>query len=123
MEVVVVFPCAPATAMPYFRRMSSASISARGITGIFMLVRFDHFGIVGDDGGRNDHHVRAVDVDRLRGLRKSWRPSFARRSVMAEGLRVGAGNGVAEGEQHFGDAAHADAADAHQVNALENCGS
>ena len=33
-EVVVVLPCVPATAMPYFRRISSASISARGITGI-----------------------------------------------------------------------------------------
>ena len=33
-EVVVVLPCVPATAMPYFRRISSASISARGMTGI-----------------------------------------------------------------------------------------
>ena len=33
-EVVVVFPWLPATATPYFMRMSSASISARGITGI-----------------------------------------------------------------------------------------
>ena len=33
-EVVVVFPWLPATAMPYFMRISSASISALGITGI-----------------------------------------------------------------------------------------
>lgn len=33
-EVVVVLPCEPATATPYFIRISSASISARGITGI-----------------------------------------------------------------------------------------
>ena len=32
-EVVVVFPCVPATATPYFIRISSASISARWITG------------------------------------------------------------------------------------------
>ncbi|MBA7665791.1 hypothetical protein ES703_73865 [subsurface metagenome] len=32
--VVVVFPCAPATAIPYFSLISSASISARGITGM-----------------------------------------------------------------------------------------
>ncbi len=32
-EVVVVLPCDPAMAMPYFSRISSASISARGITG------------------------------------------------------------------------------------------
>ena len=33
-EVVVVLPWLPATAMPYFRRISSASSSPRGITGI-----------------------------------------------------------------------------------------
>ena len=33
-EVVVVLPCVPAIAMPYFRRISSASISARAITGM-----------------------------------------------------------------------------------------
>ena len=33
-EVVVVLPCAPATAMPTRRRISSASISARAITGM-----------------------------------------------------------------------------------------
>ena len=33
-EVVLVLPCAPATAMPKRSRISSASISARGITGI-----------------------------------------------------------------------------------------
>ncbi len=34
MDVVVVFPWLPATATPYLRRISSASISARGITGM-----------------------------------------------------------------------------------------
>ena len=34
MLVVVVFPCEPPTATPYFMRMSSASMSARGITGM-----------------------------------------------------------------------------------------
>ena len=33
-EVVDVLPCAPATAMPTRRRISSASISARAITGM-----------------------------------------------------------------------------------------
>ena len=32
--VVVVLPCVPAMAMPWRRRMSSASISARGTTGM-----------------------------------------------------------------------------------------
>jgi len=31
--VVVVLPCVPATAMPCLKRMSSASMTARGITG------------------------------------------------------------------------------------------
>jgi len=35
-DVVVVFPCEPATAMPYRSRISSASISARGITGTWI---------------------------------------------------------------------------------------
>ena len=35
MEVVVVFPWVPAIAIPYFIRINSASISARGMTGIF----------------------------------------------------------------------------------------
>src|SRR5512139_1913042 len=35
MDVVVVLPWVPAIAIPYFIRISSASISARGITGIF----------------------------------------------------------------------------------------
>ena len=35
MEVVVVLPWVPATAIPYLSRMSSASISARGIVGIW----------------------------------------------------------------------------------------
>jgi len=37
MDVVVVLPCIPATAMPYFRRISSASISARWMTGILRV--------------------------------------------------------------------------------------
>ena len=36
-DVVVVFPCVPAMPMPYFRRMTSASISARRMTGMFRL--------------------------------------------------------------------------------------
>ena len=31
----MVFPCEPASATAYLRRISSASISARGMTGIF----------------------------------------------------------------------------------------
>jgi len=40
MDVVVVLPCDPATAMPYFMRISSASISARGMTGMRLVLAF-----------------------------------------------------------------------------------
>ncbi len=38
---------------------------------------------------------------------------------MGGGFAVGTGNGIAQRQQHFGDAAHADAANAHQMNALK----
>ena len=38
-DVVVVLPCEPAMAMPYFTRISSASISARGMTGHSLRAR------------------------------------------------------------------------------------
>lgn len=34
-DVVVVLPCVPATAIPYFMRINSANISALGMTGIW----------------------------------------------------------------------------------------
>ena len=49
---------------------------------------------------------------------KSVRPELPAAAVTAELLQVGAGDPVAEVQQHFGDAAHADAADAHEMNAL-----
>ena len=55
---------APATATPYFRRISSASISARGITGTPARRASMHLGVVGADRGRGDHDVRARDVRR-----------------------------------------------------------
>ena len=42
-DVVVVLPCAPATAMPKRSRISSASISARGITGMWRATRLGDF--------------------------------------------------------------------------------
>ena len=38
--------------------------------------------------------------------------------MTAEDAEIGAGDLVAEVEQHFGDAAHADAANADEMNAL-----
>ena len=45
--VVVVLPCVPATAMPRRKRISSASISARGTTGMRARARLDQLGVVG----------------------------------------------------------------------------
>ena len=84
----------------------------------FHFVGFDDFGIVGDDGGRSDHHVGAIDVDGFVSV-ENCGAEFGEAFGDGRGLPVGAGNGIAEGEQNFGDAAHADAADAHEVNALK----
>ena len=63
--VVVVLPCVPAIAMPCFRRISSASISARGTTGMRLRARRDHFRVVGMHRGRHHDGVGALDVFRL----------------------------------------------------------
>lgn len=45
MDVVVVLPWVPAMAMENFMRMSSASISARGITGRVLALAAAHSGL------------------------------------------------------------------------------
>ena len=60
--VVVVLPCVPAIAMPCFRRISSASIIARGTTGICASRARDHFRVVGLHRGGGDDGVGAGDV-------------------------------------------------------------
>ena len=55
--VVVVLPCVPATAMPCFRRISSASISARGTTGMPRSRAATTSGLSGCDRGRHDDGV------------------------------------------------------------------
>ncbi len=85
MEVVVVLPCAPATAMPYFRRISSASISARGMTGIFFLC-------ASTTSGLSDLIAEDVTTtcapSTFAALCPSWivAPRFCSRSVMFDGL-------------------------------------
>jgi hypothetical protein len=61
-EVVVVLPWEPAIATPYFTRISSASISARGMTGMPRARASDQLGVVGLDGARVDDDVGADDV-------------------------------------------------------------
>ena len=56
-EVVVVLPCEPAMAMPVFTRITSASISARLMTGTPAIARRDELGVVLGDGGGVDDDV------------------------------------------------------------------
>src|SRR5881394_1017997 len=78
--VVVVLPCVPAIAMPCFKRISSASITARGTTGT----------------GNVRRRVPDRDADAER------REALRRRAVAL----VRARHGVAEVVQDLGDAAH-----------------
>ena len=55
--VVVVLPCVPAMAMPCFKRISSASISARGTTGIPCSRAATTSGLSARHGSGDDHDV------------------------------------------------------------------
>ncbi len=73
------------------------------------------FGIVALDGGRNDDDFRVAEVFR-------FVPDVDERAFFAQAQDigvlggVGALHGVAEIEQHLGDAGHADAANADEMN-------
>ena len=104
-------------AMPYLSRISSASISARGITGIAALARRLDLDVVARHRRGVHGDVRALDVGRL----------VADEHLGAELLEaldhlaaagVGAGDPVAHVDQDLGDAAHADAADPHEMDLL-----
>jgi hypothetical protein len=81
-------------------------------------VGFDDFGVVLLDRRRGDDNMRAFDVGRFVAFvdcgAKILQPLGDVRR-----LGVRAGNGIAESEQDFGDAAHSDATDANQVDALK----
>ena len=61
-EVVVVLPWLPATAIPYFNRINSASSSPRGNHGDLQAARFQHLGILLIHGGADHQRPRAGDV-------------------------------------------------------------
>ena len=118
MDVVVVFPWLPATAMPNFWRISSARSSPRGITGNCQPPRFHHFRIIGAHSGA-DHHGFGSGRDSL-----PRAPSIDHGSARGEPLRdgraleIGTADRVPQFEQHFGQSAHADPADTDEVNVL-----
>ena len=82
----MVLPWAPATAMPYFSRISSASISARGMTAIFRLWASSTSGL---SGGTAVEVTTTWASPRLSGRWPSEMraPSFASRSVTGERWR------------------------------------
>src|SRR4051794_20007716 len=140
-EVVVVLPCAPATAIENRSRINSASISARGMTGICRRVASTTSGLVG----------RTADETTTTSASPTWRaalapPGLGRRArrgahhdigsaevagIVAErnanpegrqpfgdhrSLLVGAADDVAEIREQFRDPALPDAADADEVH-------
>ena len=82
-----------------------------------MSVGLEHFGIIRGNGGAGDDDFRPRDVFRSMALEAA---SAQRCKTLGDRgtLEVGAGNLVAEVQQHLGDAAHANAADTYEMNAL-----
>jgi hypothetical protein len=81
------------------------------------VVRFCDFGIVGGDGGTGNNDLGTRDVFRAMSF-KGRRAQTGKPLRYGRTLQVGAGNFVAKIEQHLGNAAHADATNAHEMNAL-----
>ena len=115
-DAVVVLPWVPAMAMPARRRISSASITARATTGMMRRARPAPRGCrpsrrcSSPAPGLADVLGRVPDLDAQAQLAQAQRGG-------ALG-RVRAADRKAQVVQDLGNAAHAGAADAHEVNAL-----
>ncbi len=116
-DEVVVLPCVPATAMPRRSSMTRASISARRSTGRPAARAARSSGLaspIADDVTTSAASPR---------LAASWptvtaTPASLEQARVARGLEVRAPHVDAELGQHRGDAAHAGAADADEVDRL-----
>ncbi len=84
----------------------------------FVLMRFDNFRIFGFDRGRRDDDVRVDHIARFMTV-ENRRAEILQAFGNRRKLCVGTGDRVAQRQQHFGDTAHTDSADAHQMNPLE----
>src|SRR6266478_3722773 len=84
----------------------------------FHLVRFDDFRVIGLHGGGSYDYVRAVGI---RSLVTFVHGGAEILETLGNRGRLGvrAGDRIAERQKHFGDAAHANAADTYEVNALK----
>ena len=84
---------------------------------MWLSVGGDDLGIVTRDGGAGHHHLGACQV--LGAMAFEGDGTHGGQTLRdGRGLEVRAGDLVAEVQQHLGDAAHADATDAHEMNAL-----
>src|SRR6266853_310860 len=86
--------------------------------GNFHFVRFDDFRVVGLHGGGSHDNVRAVGIGSLVTFVHGGAEILETLGNRGR-LGVRAGNRIAERQKHFGDAAHANAADTYEVNALK----
>ena len=87
------------------------------MTGYLALPGLHHFGVLLIDGGAGHHHPGTNYV----GGRVTQKNGGAEalQAVGNAGLaQIGAGNGVAQGQQNLRYAAHPDAANANEMNAL-----
>ena len=115
-DVVVVLPCAPAIAMPTRSRISSASISARGITGTCRARASTTSGLsaaIADETTTTS----ASPTCRASCPIATRTPSDGEPVGDLRSLRVRSADAIAEIHQQLGDAAHADAADPDEVHA------
>ena len=116
-EVVVVLPWAPAMATPYLSRMSSASISARGMTGTC----FSRAAITSTLSFFTADEITTTCGVVMFSARWPMKISPPRLPEPLRGVRllqVRSRDLVPEVQEHLGDAAHADAADADEMDML-----
>ena len=90
------------------------------MTGRCRRAGFGNLGIIARDRRAGDHHLGPVNV----GLGVAYEDGCSQLGEPLGGggvTKVGAADAVPQGKQHFGDPAHADAADAYKMNALNLC--
>ena len=116
-DVVVVLPCAPATAMPWRSRISSASSSARGTTARPRSRAADDLRVRRPHGGRIHDDLGVADVARVVPLGDA-RAERLEPVGDVRALHVRSAHLVSEIHQQLGDAAHPDSTDADEMNAL-----
>ena len=117
----MVLPCVPPMAIDHLSRISSASISARRTTGISRAARGRSSGLSFLTADETTTTCARRD-SRPRGRSRRSMPSVAQPLHVGAVGDVAALHRVAEIVQHLGDAAHADAADADEMDRADVSG-